>query len=70
MARFANSTVAQRAARYVLAKLIDLHVPVSTEYLQGNVVLSVPSTFARTLSVACDEVNQALADGKVPGGFA
>lgn len=67
--RFVNSTVAQRAARYVLAKLIDLHVPVATEYLQGNVILSVPSTFARTLDVTCEEVNQALAEGRAPGCF-
>ncbi|WP_443696415.1 hypothetical protein [Pseudomonas sp.] len=67
---FANSTVSQSAARHVLAKLVALHVPVSTEYLQGNVILSVPSTFARTLHVECDQVMQALADGTPVGGSA
>jgi hypothetical protein len=65
----ATHTIPQRAARYVLAKLVDLHVPVSVEYLQGNVTLIVPSTFARTLDTTCKEVNQALADGVVPGSF-
>lgn len=64
-----NQTVAQAEARFVLAKLVDLHVPVAVEYLRGNVVLSAPSTFARTLAVACEEVAQLLADGKLPGCF-
>lgn len=69
MSTFANSTVPQSAARHVLAQLVDLHVPVNIEYLRGNVVLSVPTTFAKTLDTACDNVNQAMADGKVPGAF-
>lgn len=69
MNTFVNSTVPQSSARHVLAQLVDLHVPVSIEYLRGNVVLSVPTTFAKTLDTACEKVNQAIADGKVPGGF-
>jgi hypothetical protein len=69
MTTFANSTVPQSAARHVLAQLVDLHVPVSIEYLRGNVVLSVPATFAKTLDTACEKVNQAIADGVPPGCF-
>lgn len=66
---FANREVAQAAARHILAKLVDLHVPVSTEYMRSLVVLSVPRTYARALDVACDEVAQALADGATPGAY-
>lgn len=64
-----NNTVTQSAARHVLATLVDLHVPVSIEYLRGNVVLSVPSTYAGTLDKEVQKVNQALADGRTPGAF-
>lgn len=69
MTTFTNSTVPQSAAHHVLAQLIDLRVPVSVEYLRGNVVLSVPITFARTLDVACQKVNEALENGILPGSF-
>lgn len=69
MTAYANSTVPQRSARHVLAQLVDLHVPVNIEYLQGNVILSVPSTFARTLDKACQSVQQALMDGVMPGSY-
>ena len=64
-----NNTVPQCAARHILASLVDLHVPVSIEYLRGNVVLSVPNTYASTLDKEVQKVNQALADGRTPGAF-
>ena len=69
MTTFANSTIPQSQARHVFAQLVDLHVPVSVEYIRGNVVLAYPSTFARTAADICEKVAQAIADGVMPGGF-
>lgn len=64
-----NKAIAQRGARFVLANLVDLHVPASVEYLCGNVVISVPSMFAKVLHETVEKVEQALADGVPVGAY-
>ncbi len=69
MSTLSNITIPQRSARHVLTQLVDIHVPVSVEYLQSNVILSVPRTFARTLESICKSVNHSLMEGIAPGSY-
>lgn len=68
-ARTFTQTFSQTVAGFLLVKLIGLRIPLSVEYLRDAVHITVPTTFADTVTKQAAEVGRALASGSKPGSY-
>jgi len=67
--RFYRCEMSRAVAQHVVRKLLELRIPLQTEYLRNGLIVVVPGTYAATLTQLKDEAQRAVDTNTIPGCY-